>query len=367
MKALKVGDHIRFLNASGGGVVKKIVGKVAWVEGEDGFELPTPVHECIPVDDTLENAPFYKPPLSAKPSASAPEVTPPEPETEPEPHLLLPEREGADKLSVYLAFLPVDESAVARTPIEMYLINDCNYMLYYTLAHRLANGAYKLISSGTIERDTRIFVEEIALEDIPEREHLMLSLLPYKEEKAYEPKAPCAFVVRVDGMRFLKRHAFRENDFFDDDAIIYPVIEEDVPKAKSESATTPAEVHIVEKEQADAEAKAMQRRRSKQPSQRRKRIGEPPVEVDLHASSLLTTTSGMSNSEIMEVQLAEFRRVMESIKNQPGSRVVFVHGKGEGVLRKAVLDELKQKYPKASAQDASFKEYGFGATLVIIH
>ena len=49
MKALKVGDHIRFLNASGGGVVKKIVGKVAWVEGEDGFELPTPVHECIPV------------------------------------------------------------------------------------------------------------------------------------------------------------------------------------------------------------------------------------------------------------------------------------------------------------------------------
>ncbi|MDE6770914.1 MAG: Smr/MutS family protein, partial [Muribaculaceae bacterium] len=47
--------------------------------------------------------------------------------------------------------------------------------------------------------------------------------------------------------------------------------------------------------------------------------------------------------------------------------IVFIHGKGEGVLRKAVLDLLKKEYPKAELQDASFREYGFGATLVTIH
>ena len=56
-------------------------------------------------------------------------------------------------------------------------------------------------------------------------------------------------------------------------------------------------------------------------------------------------------------------RVAEG-KNVP--REVFIHGKGEGVLRKALLDELKRKYPRCEAQDASFREYGFGALLVII-
>ena len=37
---IKVGDTIRYLNASGGGVVKRIERGVAWVEGPDGFELP---------------------------------------------------------------------------------------------------------------------------------------------------------------------------------------------------------------------------------------------------------------------------------------------------------------------------------------
>ena len=46
---------------------------------------------------------------------------------------------------------------------------------------------------------------------------------------------------------------------------------------------------------------------------------------------------------------------------------MFIHGKGEGVLRKAVLDLLKKEWPKAELQDASFREYGFGATLVTIH
>ena len=38
----------------------------------------------------------------------------------------------------------------------------------------------------------------------------------------------------------------------------------------------------------------------------------------------------------------------------------------DGVLRKALLDELKRKYPDCRHQDASFQEYGFGATMVTI-
>ncbi|MDR0995820.1 MAG: Smr/MutS family protein, partial [Tannerella sp.] len=48
-------------------------------------------------------------------------------------------------------------------------------------------------------------------------------------------------------------------------------------------------------------------------------------------------------------------------------RIVFIHGKGDGVLRAAIERELKTKYKNCSYQDASFREYGFGATLVTIH
>ena len=37
------------------------------------------------------------------------------------------------------------------------------------------------------------------------------------------------------------------------------------------------------------------------------------------------------------------------------------------VLRRAILEELKRHYPTCEVQDASFKEYGFGATQVTIH
>ena len=40
---------------------------------------------------------------------------------------------------------------------------------------------------------------------------------------------------------------------------------------------------------------------------------------------------------------------------------------GEGKLRQHLLSELKRRYPRCTAQDASFREYGFGATQITIH
>ena len=90
------------------------------------------------------------------------------------------------------------------------------------------------------------------------------------------------------------------------------------------------------------------------------------VEIDLHIGELLDDTRGMSNGEMLNYQLDKFREVMEQYKNKREQRIVFIHGKGDGVLRKAVLDELRRKYPSCKAQDASFQEYGFGATMVTI-
>ena len=90
------------------------------------------------------------------------------------------------------------------------------------------------------------------------------------------------------------------------------------------------------------------------------------VEIDLHAHELLDTTAGMSNTEILNYQLDVFRKILDEYKNKKGQKIVFIHGKGDGVLRKALLQELKYKYKNYQSQDASFREYGFGATMVTI-
>lgn len=91
------------------------------------------------------------------------------------------------------------------------------------------------------------------------------------------------------------------------------------------------------------------------------------IEVDLHIDELLDTTAGMSAADMKAYQLKVFRETMEANKSKKGQRIVFIHGNGEGVLRKAIIDELKYAYKTCEWQDASFQQYGFGATMVIVH
>ena len=112
-------------------------------------------------------------------------------------------------------------------------------------------------------------------------------------------------------------------------------------------------------------AKAVRSQEAKAPKSA-PRQGEV-IEVDLHIAALLDTAAGMSPADILLVQMKEFRRVMDENIRRPGQRIVFIHGKGDGVLRRNLLQELKYRYKQCSWQDASFREYGYGATQVTVH
>ncbi|MFP4019887.1 MAG: Smr/MutS family protein [Bacteroidales bacterium] len=46
--------------------------------------------------------------------------------------------------------------------------------------------------------------------------------------------------------------------------------------------------------------------------------------------------------------------------------MVFIHGVGNGRLRYELRKSLDKDYPDLDYQDASFQEYGYGATLVFL-
>lgn len=90
------------------------------------------------------------------------------------------------------------------------------------------------------------------------------------------------------------------------------------------------------------------------------------LEVDLHINQLLDTTAGMSNKEMLDYQMNKFHEVMKENKSNKKRKIVFIHGKGDGVLKSEIIKAFKRDYKHLDYQDASFQEYGYGATMVII-
>ncbi|WP_046745768.1 Smr/MutS family protein [Kordia zhangzhouensis] len=109
------------------------------------------------------------------------------------------------------------------------------------------------------------------------------------------------------------------------------------------------------------------RKRKKQtlPKSKKERV-EHILEVDLHIHQLTNSYKGMSNHEMLELQLDTARRQLEFAIRNRIPKIVFIHGVGEGVL-KLELEYLFGRYDNINYYDANYQKYGLGATEVYIY
>ncbi len=349
---MKIGDKVRFLSEVGGGIVKGFQGKdIVLVEDADGFDIPMQVRECVVIDTDDYN-------LKRKPAAAPKQAEEPAKPVKPEMPALQrqPEMRGGDTLNVFLAFVPEDVKAISSTTFEAYLVNDSNYYLYYT--YLSAEGkAWKTRSHGLAEPNTKLFLEDFAKDVLNELERVAIQFVAFKDGKTFSLKPAVSVELRIDTVKFYKLHTFRESDFFEEPALIYDIVTNDAPAKQVYVSAEEIQVALLQK-------KDLEKPKSQPIVKRGGSNGI--VEIDLHINELLDDTRGMSNAEMLNYQLDKFREVMEQYKKKREQKIVFIHGKGDGVLRKALIDELKRKYSTCRYQDASFQEYGFGATLVTI-
>ena len=96
-----------------------------------------------------------------------------------------------------------------------------------------------------------------------------------------------------------------------------------------------------------------------------KQKNEVVLEVDLHINQLVKSTRKMDNYEMLNLQLDTAKRKIEFAINKRISKIIFIHGVGEGVLKSELL-RLLSKYP-VKFYDASYRKYGLGATEVYIY
>lgn len=84
------------------------------------------------------------------------------------------------------------------------------------------------------------------------------------------------------------------------------------------------------------------------------------MEVDLHIHKLVKNERGMTNYDMLTVQLDTAKRQLEFVIAKRIPRVVFIHGVGQGVLR-AELEYLFRRYEGIRYQDGDYRKYGVGA------
>lgn len=364
---MKIGDKVRFLSTTGGGVVVGFQSNsVVLVEDEDGFQIPTMANDVVVVNEDKQNKsvagiPTPKPDdtqsvIDKKNSNHKNDLLD---KVNDSVGMHVIERNGSDNVSLYLGFVPQDKKNISKTKFHLYIINDCNYFLSYT--YSLFDGKeWKLQSHNELEPNTKLLVSEIEIESVADFKNGAVQLNAYKVGKPFALQPTLDVRLRIDPVKFYKLHTFRENDFFDEDALIIPVVEGGVPVKELAIDNADLRKKMLEKQKIDVTAPARKQ-------EKHERGNNEPLVIDLHASEILETTAGMSNVDILNYQLDVFRKTLGEFKKNKGMKIIFIHGKGEGVLRNAIVHELRYRYKSYTYQDASFQEYGYGATQVIIH
>lgn len=383
---IKIGDKVRFLSETGGGRVAGFKGNnIVLVEDEDGFQIPTPINDVVVTGNGQE----YNTSNMVKAKSSNTSAEPmrgnsvraklnsiEEDESEEDEKIdiadlpitfkrAVEERKGGNLLSCFLAFVPLDIKDFSNTHFDCYFVNDSNYYVQYI--YLTAVGAtWKLRSSGEVEPNTKTFIEEFGHNALNDFNRVAVQMIAYKRDKNFIIKPTIEVQFRIEPIKFYKYHAFTANDFFENPALLFPIVENDHParslvidpqKLKQEMYTSTS-VAI----EGSNGAKSV----SCHKTTNKENVKDNLLVIDLHADKLLDTTAGMGTSDILNYQLAKFRQILDDNKSKKGKHIIFIHGKGEGVLRHAIISELRYKYKSYTYQDASFQEYGYGATQVTI-
>ena len=391
---MKIGDKVRFISEVGGGVVSGFQGKnIVLVQDEDGFDIPMAINDVVVIgeeDYNKAHLPYGKPEPKKPDNRSVKaimgdqsNIVDNQDNEEDEVDFSkvtfrapVEERKGGNALSAYLAFVPIDIKEITHTRFECYFVNDSNYYIQYSYLAADGN-SWTLRSQGEVEPNTKEYIEEFGRDELNTFGHVAIQLFAYKREKPFVLKPVVDVQFRIDPVKFYKLHTFQENDFFEQPALLHTIIENDkvTRPLVVDAKQLKAEMYHVEPNDNTKVASHQNNgyvrryddgRKGGNPFITKRKGDEDVIVVDLHANALLDTTAGMSAGDILNYQLDVFRRTLKEHASKKGQRIVFVHGKGEGVLRRALINDLVYRFKHYTYQDASFQEYGYGATQVTI-
>jgi len=351
----KPGDKVRFLNTKGGGtVVKEINAFMVSVAIEDGFEIPTLTSELVIIESGGTSGNLF---LG---SDERRQMKKPEPEpVEPDRTSRLVQRGNAPAMpnGIYIAWVPKDQQQITASVIDVYLINNTDSDILYTVFLKENDTEFTGIDFSSVVPRSKSLIESISHDDIAAWSNGVVQVLFFNEESE-KVLMPVSSMFRIKGSLFYSEGSYHETGFLSNQkAILYTVCELNRVPGTMEQIMN-------EKENREPLPPAAERFRPEAAIDRH-RIAPNEAEVDLHISALRDSYEKLSPHEILTVQLAYFERMLASAIAFRFTRVVFIHGIGNGTLRQSIIKRLAD-YEDIIVHSAAFSQYGNGALEVLL-
>ncbi len=327
---LRIGDKVRFLNETGEGVVSRFKDKnTAFVELPDGFEIPYPIKSLVPIHTELI--------------------------LNPEVENMSIDAENSISDTIYFVIEPDHEMPILASEYSIYLFNSSSYILLFTYSI-MDDEYFQTIKHGELGAFQKILLKTVKMNFFAEYNFHKIECLLYKNTH-FRSQIPVAQVISVNKKSLnesilLKHEEFKRPVYaflLKDEFIVTRNVEQDLSaddinrlKAIKEFKT-PARISRSKKEQ----QKMMEK------------------EVDLHIEELVDNVNGLSNHEMLSIQMERFEKELDSAMASGVKKITFIHGVGNGRLKHEILSVLKDTRG-LTFHDAPYKTYGYGATQVNI-
>lgn len=248
-----------------------------------------------------------------------------------------------DYTGMWLTFVPVfdkdvfDEDIVEK--FKLYMLNETPYSYNFEYEVMFAGSAH-FHHQNLIHPFNNFYLHDIDFEEMNDspRFECWFQLMPADKKKVEEHKTTTKIKAKqlfkqIEEMRLKNQPSFSYLLFEE-----YPQFtKEDVP----EFSRSPYLYDI---------------------SQTRQRLEPARSVVDLHVDKLTDEWKGMSNREILGIQLKEFEKYYHLAVMHHQQRLVVIHGVGKGVLREKIHEILKLKKEVKSFVNQYNPSFGFGAT-----
>jgi hypothetical protein len=356
----KAGDKVRFLNTIGGGtVIKEINAFMVLVEIEDGFEIPTLASELVIIEPAGASGDLFLNKNDRRPEIPViVETEPDDYETDRISRIVNRGDGSAAPTGVYLAWVPQDQQRILTGSLDVYLVNNTTSDILYTFFLKDSEGNFSGIDYGSIPAESKLVIESIVRDDIGMWSNGIVQVLFYAE-KNEKVLMPVSATFRIKGSVFYQDGSYHETRFLaNQKAIVYTVCELNRVPSTYEQI-------LNEKENREPLPAAAERFRPETAIDQH-RTAPNEAEVDLHISALRQDYSNLSPHEILTIQLGYFERMLGSAIAFKFTKVVFIHGIGNGTLKQSIIKRL-QEYEDIEFRTASFAKYGNGAIELIIH
>lgn len=367
--SLQPGDKVKFLHQKGGGTVRRVIrpGLVA-VLIDDGFEIPTPENELVKIggasaaeqyfsEETI-NKQSIKPKPETKGITESANAKTQEFETNAYYESLPPSARASGLASgIYLSFEPHDQKWFITGNLDVYLINLSDYEVLYSYFHRKPKGGFMCRDYGNIAPMQKVLIDVIKREELEYVADGAIQCI-FSAESMPSIWMPVTSIFKIKPTRFLKEDNYRKFNFIPRRAFVYQLAE--IAKLKMVW-------QMDELEKFGEEPEVIEQAREIKPRAFIDRHKTAPREavVDLHADAILEDHKEVLPEELLNLQIAYFLKCMESAIMENYYKVIFIHGVGNGVLKKAIIEKLRE-YPNVIWQQAPFARFGMGAIEVMI-